>query len=304
MRTNRIAFSALCVCTLMALSSTSYASTVIFNSGDPDGLLAAASRPDSTGKFEIETADDFVLDTTTSVTGASFTGLLTGGTAISGVSGVRVEIYRTFPQDSETSATDGPPTFSTSQVPTRVNSPSDVAYLDRSSADGNLTFSASQSGSFTANNSVSPGGINPKPNNVSGGNGPITGDETIFSVSFLTAVLLDPGHYFFVPQVLISAADGEFYWLSAPKPITSPGTPFPPGFTDLEGWTRDEALAPDWLRVGSDIVGGTARYNFAFSLESDPIVTPLPATLPLFAAGLGALGVMSRHRKRKVAVAA
>ena len=34
--------------------------------------------------------------------------------------------------------------------------------------------------------------------------------------------------------------------------------PFPPGFTDLQSWTRDVGIEPDWLRVGTDIVGGTA----------------------------------------------
>ena len=32
-----------------------------FSTGDPDGKMAAATRPDSAGKFEIETGDDFVL---------------------------------------------------------------------------------------------------------------------------------------------------------------------------------------------------------------------------------------------------
>jgi hypothetical protein len=47
-------------------------------------------------------------------------------------------------------------------------------------------------------------------------------------------------------------------------------------------------LDPDWLRVGTDIVGGATppKFNFTFSLTGD--VTPLPATLPLFATGLGA----------------
>jgi len=33
------------------------------------------------------------------------------------------------------------------------------------------------------------------------------------------------------------------------------GNAFPPGFTDLQTWTRDQMLDPDWLRVGTDIVG-------------------------------------------------
>jgi hypothetical protein len=37
------------------------------------------------------------------------------------------------------------------------------------------------------------------------------------------------------------------------------------------------------------------------SLDSSPATTPLPAALPLFACGLGMLGVLSRRRKRKFA---
>lgn len=68
-----------------------------FSTGNPDGLVATASRPDSNGNFEIETGDDFILTTSTSLTSATFTGLLTGDGS---VSNVRVEIYRVFPNDS------------------------------------------------------------------------------------------------------------------------------------------------------------------------------------------------------------
>ena len=88
--------------------------------------MATASRPDSNGNFEIETGDDFISTTTTSITGATFTGLLTGDGS---VSNVRVEIYRVFPKDSDVGRTSGPPTFSTRSA-TRVNSPSDVAFLE------------------------------------------------------------------------------------------------------------------------------------------------------------------------------
>ena len=85
--------------------------------------------------------------------------------------------------------------------------------------------------------------------------------------------------------------------------MVPPGTQFPPGFTDLQGWTRDAALDPDWLRVGGDIVGPTPAtaptFNFTFSLTGD--VVPLPATLPLFATGLGALGLLGWRRKRNIA---
>src|SRR5271156_6817721 len=98
-----------------------------FSTGDPDGKIATASRPDTAG-FEIESADDFVLTHSTSITDATFTGLIpTGAKATS----IIVEIYRVFPRDSDVGRTSGPPDFSTDQVPTRVNSPSDVAFQER-----------------------------------------------------------------------------------------------------------------------------------------------------------------------------
>jgi hypothetical protein len=52
---------------------------------------------------------------------------------------VRVEIYRIFPNDSDVNRTSGSPTFSTPLVPTRVNSPSDVDFADRSVSANTLT---------------------------------------------------------------------------------------------------------------------------------------------------------------------
>ena len=59
----------------------------------------------------------------------------------------------------------------------------------------------------------------------------------MISVNFTTPFDLAAGQYFFVPQVEL-ATSGEFLWLSAPRPIVPPGTPFPPGFTDLQLDTR------------------------------------------------------------------
>jgi len=269
-----------------------------FSTGNPDGLIATATRPASAGKFEIESADDFVTTGPTSVTGATFTGLLTGGATIANIGEVRVEIYRVFPNDSDVGRTSGPPTFSTPNVPTRVNSPSDVEFADRdtSPSPGNLTFTTKVlSSSFTAANSVEPGGIHPKPNQTTGGNGPVTGEEVEFDVNFTTPFTLPPDHYFFVPQVEITTASGEFLWLSAPRPIVPPGTPFPLGFTDLQSWTRDEFLDPDWLRVGTDIVG-VGTFNAAFSLVGD---VPEPASLALLGAALAGMGFFGWKRGRR-----
>jgi hypothetical protein len=174
---------------------------------------------------------------------------------------VRVKAYVPFPAYSNVTPTSGPPTYSTAKVPTRVNSPADVAFAQADSADGSLSFTTSVLNSvFTAANSVQSGGIHPKPNYQTGGNGPVSGEEVAFNATFSPPLRLAAGHYFFEPQVLLSS--GDYLWLSAP------GASFPPGSTDFPAWIRDANLAPDWLRVGRDIVGGSTPPNFngSFSL--------------------------------------
>jgi hypothetical protein len=122
----------------------------------------------------------------------------------------------------------------------------------------------------------------------------LTGQEVQITLTFLTPFNLAAGHIFFVPQVALTNG-GQFYWLSATRP--APGTQFPAGVTDLQAWTRDDMLDPDWLRVGMDIVGGTTppTFNTAFSL--DGTVVPEPATTLVVLTGLALIGV-GRLRRR------
>lgn len=117
----------------LALASPALAEgSFTFSTGLPDGRMAMASQPGSGpgsgGNQETEAADDFVLPSDTSLTSASFTGLLPGGVSFLAVSQVRVEIYRVFPTDSNTAPT---PT-----VPTRANSPADDEFASRDTGTG------------------------------------------------------------------------------------------------------------------------------------------------------------------------
>jgi PEP-CTERM motif len=276
--------------TLIACSQT-FAGLIV-DTGGPTNGIAVATRPDSPGtpgKTEIEAADDFIVgNPNTFINSGTFTGLLTSSVAVPTVENVIIEIYRVFPLDS------GP---ESGQVVTRANSPSDIAFLSRDASTADLSFSTLVlASSFTALNSVQQGGIHPKPGQMTGGNGPVSGQEVQFNFTFTTPFLLPPDHYFFVPQVQVSG--GEFLWLSGDRPLsgTDVGT-----LPDLQMWTRDEALDPDWLRVGTDIVGppplgGAApTFNGAFSL--DATVTPEPATFGLCFAALGMAGLAVRRRR-------
>ena len=248
-----------------------------FTTGAPDGRMAALSQPASSGKVETETADDFILTDHTILNSATFIGLISAGAT---TQQLVIEIYRVFPLDS---------TFPPSgNVPSRTNSPGDNELLDRSLLAGSLSFTTTVlNPKFSATNSV-VNGINPKPNQNTLGEGPVSGEEVQFNITFSTPIDLVSGHYFFVPQVQLST--GNFLWLS---------TVGPPQFTgDLQAWIRNANLDPDWLRIGTDIVGGATPPTFDMASSLNGNVVPEPSAIILLVTGLGMMGGTVRRKLR------
>ena len=158
-----------------------------------------------------------------------------------------------------------------------------------------LSFSASiLSSSFTAANSVVTG-IHASPNQFTGGEGAVTGQEVQFTITFTTPFFLPGGtDLFFRPEVALT--NGNFLWLSAPKPVSGGTGPFLP---DLQSWIRNDGnggIGPDWLRIGTDITH-QGPFNATFSLSGDPI--PEPSTVSLFGVGLLSLGAWRRKHLSK-----
>jgi len=247
-------------------SADSFFST-FFSTGNPDGKIGTLSRPASAGLVQTETADDFILSQSMVINQATFTGLLPMGASLASIDIVEIEIYHVFPADSA-----NPPS---GNVPTRDNSPADVEInsATRDSSDSSLSFSPTLVSPFTVMNSVVTG-INKSLMPFTGGEGPVTGTEVMITVTFNPPIALPADHYFFRPEVGLSS--GNFLWLSAPKPIVAPGTPF---VGDLQSWIRNDNLAPDWLRIGTDITH-QGPFNASFSLSGVTIEQRIEELVP------------------------
>jgi hypothetical protein len=277
---NVVVICAATIVTLILAAPATATAVTLFTTGSPDGAMAALSRPANGSLIETETADDFILGQSAFVSGATFIGLLPTGAPLSTIQDVEIELYHVFPLDS-VNPPDG-------RVPTRVNSPSDNQFAAFDEAGGDLTVTATLlNPSFTAANSV-VNGIHPLPGQTTGGEGPVTGEEVQFNITFTAPFFVGAtDHDFFRPEVGLSS--GNFLWLSTPRPA--------PIFTgDLQAWIRNTNLDPDWLRIGTDIVGGTTppTFNMAFSLVGT--VVPEPSSLSFVGGALGviALGLLKR----------
>ena len=240
----------------MWVATSAFAAPFSFTTGTPDGLMGAVSRRASPGKLETETADDFTLDQTTVIRQATIVGLVPSGTQRQDIKEVEVEVYHKFPLDSAV-----PPS---GNVPSRGNSPSDVEIgtATRAGNSGTLTFSTNVlSSNFGVGNTVvSNLKVATAP---PGGEGSTAGEEVEITITFANPIILPAGQYFFRPEVLLTS--GDFLYLSAPKVIPAP--------KDLQAWIRNSNLTPDWLRIGTDIVGGAPapNFNMTFSLTGETV---------------------------------
>ena len=266
----RVSLTALLLAAGACATTSALADSFFFTTGSADGSLGALSRSESSGKIETETADDFILNQTTVISGATITGLVLHAD-VANIANVEVEMYHRFHEDPLDKF---PPS---GNVPSRTNSPSDneIDTATRDANDGTLSFSYSLlNANFSVSNSVingiNPFNVNGKTDaNRTGGEGTTSGKEVQITIAFNKPIVLPPGHYFFRPEVQVNG--GDFLFLSAPRPLVSP-TPLA---QDLQAWIRSSRLTPDWLRIGTDIVdaaGATGpTFNMTFSLGGNTI---------------------------------
>jgi hypothetical protein len=267
---NKFVLAAMTLSAAAWFATPASAASFSFSAGNPDGRLGALSRPESAGEVETETADDFILTDTTVIKGATITGLLTSGATPADIDNVEVEVYHVFNADSV-----DPPS---GNVPTRANSPSDVeiASATRDGSSGTLSLSTALLSSNFSVASTVVNGINKKPNQNTKGEGAASGEEVQITITFTPPIVLPApasplNHYFFRPEVQVNG--GNFLYLSTPRSL---GIPF---VGDLQAWIRNTDLKPDWLRIGTDIIGGATppTFNMAFSLSGETLpVTGVP----------------------------
>lgn len=254
-RVRKVFGCAAMIASVLLIAQLATAQTFSFTPGDPDGKVAALSRPASPGKIETETADDFVLPQTTIINKATIKGLLPADTDLAKIKDVEVEVYHVFPLDSAPAS---------GHVPSRTNSPSDVEIgtATRDASSGTLKFSPTvENASFSVDHTV-VNGIN----NVLTGASGVAQEEVEITITFTSPIILPAGNYFFRPEVLVTG--GDFLYLSVPRPIVPPGNAF---VGDRQAWIRNSNLSPDWLRIGTDIIADGDTFNMAFSLNGEKV---------------------------------
>ena len=101
-----------------------------------------------------------------------------------------------------------------------------------------------------------------------------------------------------MPQVQLD--DGDFLWLSAPKPIVAARDAIPVGLHDLQSWTRDDSERSTPTGCASARTSTRrqgADFNAAFSLTG--AVVPEPSTWAMMLLGFAGLGFAGYRHARK-----
>ena len=135
-------------------------------------------------------------------------------------------------------------------------------------------------------------------------NTPLTGTLTIdvTSGSVTTANLVVANHTF--TQLFSAFPSGGYFYLEFMNPS---GNYLEFSFQRLSasliGYTGSPFIQEGIEYLKCCRTDQTAYSNLSGSLIAEVTTTPLPAALPLFATGLGALGLLGWRRKRKVAAA-
>ena len=264
-----------------------------FSTGDPDGKIATASRPESTENSR-SSPRMISCSPTTSITSATFTGLVPGGGERPPTSSSRSIAYfprlGCRPHQRVAAVLDV-------EVPTRVNSPSDVAFLEADSATGGLVLDQGARGDLHRKQLGETGGIYPEPESDTGGNGAVTGEEVRFDRE-LHRRLAPPRQPLFL-RASGRAGQRQFLLAVGAEADRLAGTPFPPGFTDLQSWTRDDSARS---RLAAHRHGHRGRrpaptFNAAFSLAGSAV--PEPSTWAMMLLGFAGLGFAGYRRARK-----
>lgn len=271
---------------LETLQSASANAATLWSTLSPNSAQAFTSQPNAA--IGSETADDFFflnsLAPQFEVEGIKVDGLFSDPDAE--ITNVRVELYRSFPVDSDATRT-------TDIV--RLNGPADDAFAAFDSAEGSLSYSVKDKGSFTVDSTITPGSLT----NLGAVGSGLTGNLRQIDITLTDSILLDAAatpldqanHYFLAATV--ETSQGDYYWLAGEQPPTTVG--------DRQAWLRTEPFVPDWIRV-SDIINdepGTLApaFNASFEVSGKPVPEPSTA-LGTLALGSIALG-LSKLRKRR-----
>lgn len=271
---------------LETLQPSNAEAATLWTTLSPNSAQAFTSQ--SNAAISSETADDFFflnsLAPQFEVESIKIDGLFSDPDAK--INNVRVELYRSFPVDSDANRT-------TDIV--RLNGPADDAFAQFDSGDGSLSYNVTDKGKFTVTSTITPGS---ETSLGAVGEG-LTGNLRQIDITLAGPILLSAAatpadqanHYFLAATV--ETSQGDYYWLAGQQPPTTVG--------DRQAWLRTEEFAPNWIRV-SDVINAqpgtlTPAFNASFEVSGKPVPEPSTAIGTLALGGI-ALS-LNKFRKRR-----